>query len=597
MKRITKALSLIFALVMLLCCFPSEIVASAAQYNWVGAWGTPAVESGVVLGDNLHMQDYIPAGSTIRTVLTPTISGSKIRLKFSNLYGPEPLTINEVTVAQTGSTDDMVDGNTITQVTFNGGQQSVTIAPGSEIFSDEITFRVTALKKISVSSYYKKTTTMYTTGLYNAKTYLASSLGNRTHKDSMTAVATRFTFTSGAITYTPVPFLTRLDVYAQDAYSVVILGDSTVTNDIALMLAEKLQKNGVTNVGIVMSGIIGNELLNDGTGLLGKIYGEAMLDRAKRDAFDVAGVKYVIVKIGLNDVLHPMLDSNEGKMPLMQPQQVIKGYRELAQQAYGKGIKLYLCTRTPYKGYERAFLGSKDLTWTQQGENTLLEINSWVKNSATSFNYAGYIDLDAVRDPKDKAKLRSHMTPDGAHLTKYGQIAVTDLIPEAAYGVNRELKDYAKIVNIDPYAAPVVPETTTKAPVTNNNNNSNNSNSNNNNIETTTRNPGGSTNVITPAETTTNLAPGIVATPETTTLSNANQIFLDDPQGGDGSVVGNVSDLGSNATMLMAIFAVLATFGMAMIAVSAFMLSGLKSSGQGSLIKGGNGRARQKRRV
>lgn len=593
MKRITKALSFIFALVLLLCCFPAEIISSAAQYNWVGAWGTPAVESGVVLGESLHMQDYIPAGSTIRTVLTPTISGSKIRLKFSNLYGPNPLTINEVTVAQTGSTDDMVVGNTITQVTFNGGQKSVTIAPGSEIYSDEITFQVTALKKVSVSSYYKKTTTMYTTGLYNAKTYLASSLGNRTHRDSMTAVATRFTFTSGTITYTPVPFLTRLDVYAQDAYSVVILGDSTVTNEIPLMLAEKLQKNGITNVGIVMSGIIGNELLNDGSGLLGKIYGESLLDRAKRDAFDVAGVKYVIVKIGVNDVLHPMLDSNQGKVPLMQPEQVIKGYRELAQQAYGKGINMYLCTRTPYKGYERAFMGSKDLSWTQQGENTLQEINSWVKHSSTSFNYAGHINLDAVRDPKDSAKLRSHMTADGIHFTKYGQIAVTDLIPEAAYGVNRELKDYADIVNIDPYVAPVVPETTTKAPVNNNNNN----NSNNNGGETTTKAPTETPNVITPNETPTNIAPGIIAIPETTTMSNANQIVLDNQQGGDGGVVGNVADLGANATMLMAIFAVLATFGMAMIAVSAFMLSGMKTAGPGSLIKGGNGRARQKRRV
>ncbi len=595
MKRITKALYLIFALVMLMCCFPAEIVASAAQYNWVGAWGTPAVESGVVLGESMHMQDYIPAGSTIRTVLTPTIGGSKIRLKFSNLYGLEPLTINEVTVAQTGSSDDVVDSNTITQVTFNGGQTAVTIAPGSEIFSDEINFRVTALKKISVSSYYKKTTTMYTTGLYNAKTYLASSLGNRTHKESMTAVATRFTFTSGTITYTPVPFLTRLDVYAQDAYSVVILGDSTVTNEISLMLAEKLHKNGITNVGIVMSGIIGNELLNDGTGLLGKIYGEALLDRAKRDAFDVAGVKYVIVKIGVNDVLHPMLDSNQGKMPLMKPEQVIKGYRELAQQAYGKGIQMYLCTRTPYKGYERAFMGSKDLTWTQQGENTLLEINSWVKNSCTSFNYAGYINLDAVRDPKDSAKLRSHMTEDGIHFTKYGQIAVTDLIPEKAYGVNRELKDYADLVNINPYVAPVAPETTTKAPATTNNNNNNNNS--NNNGETTTKKPEIITNVIKPIETTTNLVSGIIATPETTTLSNANQIFLDDPQGGDGNVIGNVADLSSGATMMMAIYAVIATFGMAMIAVAAFMLSGMKTAGSGALIKGGNGRARQKKRV
>lgn len=603
MKRSTKVLSFIFALVMLVCCFPAELMASAASYNWVGAWGTPAVESGVVLGDTdsgLHLRDYIPAGSTIRTVITPTISGPKIRLKFSNYYGPKAITINEATVAQTGATDDLVEEKTITQVTFNGGHTSVTIAAGSEIYSDEISFPVTALKKISISTYYRNTTTMYTTGLYNATTYLASSLGNRTHNANMTTVATRFTFTSGTITYTPVPFLTRLDVYAENAYSVVILGDSTVTNEISLMLAEKLQKNGIKNVGVVMSGIIGNELLNKGSGLLGKIYGEALLKRAKRDAFDIPGVKYVIIKIGLNDVLHPMLESNEGKMPLMTPEQVIAGYRELAQQAYGKGMNLYLCTRTPYKGYERAFLGSKDLNWTQQGENTLLKINSWVKNSCTNYGFAGYVDLDAVRDPKDTAKLRDHMTEDGAHLTKYGQIAVTDLIPEKAYGVNKELRDYADIVGIDPYVAPATPEVTTKAPANNNNNNNKPTTDNGSaNVikpaEPTTNN--GSANVIKPAETTTYLAPGIILTPETTTMSNANEILVDTPLGNDNAVSGTVSDINTEAARQIAGFAILAAVAMAIIAVAAVMLIKMNPGSSSQLSRGGNGRAKQKKRV
>lgn len=596
MKRFTKILSFIFALTMILCCFPAEIIASAApKYNWVGAWGTPAVESGVVLNDSLHLQDYIPAGSTIRSVIVPTISGTKIKLKFSNLYGSKPITINEATVAQTGKTDDIIDPKTVTQVTFNGGQKSVTIAPGSEIFSDEITFSVTALKKISISSYYKKTTTMYTTGLYNATTYLASSLGNRTQKETMTSVATRFSFTSGTITYTPVPFLTRLDVYAQDAYSVVILGDSTVTNEISLMLAEKLQKNGIKNVGVVMSGIIGNELLNNGSGLLGKIYGEPLLKRAKRDAFEVPGVKYVIIKIGLNDVLHPMLESNKGKMPLTTASQVTAGYRELAQQAYGKGINLYLCTRQPYKGYERAFLGSKDLNWTQQGENTLLEINSWIKNSAKQYNYAGYIDLDALRDPNDSTKLRDHMTSDGAHFTKYGQIAVTDLIPETAYGVNKELKDYADIIKIDPYKAPAMPETTTKAPATTNNNT--NSNSNNTNNNNTTTNNSGANNTVKPTEAPTNINPGIVVTPQTTTMPDANQIVVDTPLGGDQSVTGNVSNSGSNTAIRIIGFAVLAAVGMAIITVAAIMIVKIRPETSDSPARGGNGRANQKKKV
>ena len=576
MKRFTKILSFIFATALIISCFPAEIISFAADYNWVGAWGTPAVENGIVLGEGntgLHLQDYIPAGSTIRSIIVPTISGTKIKLKFSNYYGEKPITINEATVAQTGETDDIVVPDTITQVTFNGGETSVTIAPGSEIYSDEISFSVTALKKISVSSYYKKTTTMYTTGLYNAVTYLASSLGNRTHKETMTTVATRFSFTSGAITYTPVPFLTRLDVYAKDAYSVVIIGDSTVTNEVSVMLAEKLQKNNIKNVGIVMSGIIGNELLNKGTGLIGKAYGDSLLDRAKRDAFDIPGVKYVIVKIGLNDVLHPMLESNKGKLPLTTASQVIEGYRNLSQQVFGKGINLYLCTRTPYKGYERAFMGSKDLTWTQQGENTLLEINKWIKEYSTSNNYAGYIDLDKLRDPEDSAKLRDHMTPDGAHLTNYGQIAFVDLIPEAAYGVKKELKDYADIVKIDPYDISVE-ETTTKQETTSINNTENNNTTTvtTTATETTTKNE---TETVTSQPT--QVAPGVIVSPPASTTANVNQVIVETPLGDSDQVVsGNVSDAESYTIRQTIGFAVLAVVGMAIISVAAIMLVKIK---------------------
>ena len=228
-----------------------------------------------------------------------------------------------------------------------------------------------------------------------------------------------------------------------------------------------------------------------------------------------------------------------------------------------------------------------------------------IKNSCTKYGYAGYIDLDKVRDPKDTAKLRDHMTPDGAHLTKYGQIAVTDLIPEKAYGVNKELKDYAAIIGIDPYVARAVPETTTKAPANNNNNNNtnnntnpnnNNNNANNNNSnEPTTNN--GSANVIVPAETTTYLAPGIILTPETTTMSNANEILVDTPLGGDNAVSGNVSDTNGSAARQIVGFAMLAAMAMALIAVSAIMLIKMNPDSSTQLSRGGNGRANQKKKV
>lgn len=601
MKRIVKVLSFMLIFAVLLGCIPAGLSVTAANDDWAGAWGTPAIESGITIGDSdgLHLRDYIPANSTIRTVITPTIGGTKIRLKFSNLFGPNAITINETTIAQTGETDDIIDESTVTSVTFNGGYKHVTIEPGSEVYSDPINFVTTALKKISISSYFEKTTYMYTEGLYNGVTYLTTSQGNRTHKKDMSFFATRLTFTSGSITYYTIPFLTRLDVYAPDAYCVVLLGDSTVTNDIARMLAEKLHANGIHNVGFVMSGIIGNALRRDGVGLLGKVYGESLLERAERDAFDVAGAKYVIVKVGVNDVLHPMLKSNEGKLDPVEASDIISGYKQLGQIAYARGINVYLCTRTPFKGYTRNFMGSDDLEWKQEGEDKLLEINKWVKNNAKNYNFTGYIDLDAVRDPKDSAAIRPHMTSDGAHFTEYGQIAVTDLIPEYAYGVNRELRDYADIKGIDPYVAPV-----NKPSNDNNGNNGNNGNSGGD--ENTTSATEAPTTGSSAENTTNNNGGGAVIAPENTTAGNtenttamqsANQILVETPMGENNAQQGNATSGNPAAPRQMAGFAILAAVAMAIIAVAAIMLVKLRPASSNGMTRGGKGRADQKKKV
>lgn len=625
MKKILKTGCFLLTLVMLVCCLPAGLTtAQASVYNWAGAWGSPAIESGVTLGSDsvfeengIHLRDYIPANSTIRTTVTPTLSGTKLRLKFSNLFGKESITINESTVAKTGKTDDMVLTDTITQVTFNGGQTSVTISAGSEVYSDEISFNVTALEKISVSSYFKKSTPMYTVGLYGGTAYLATSLGNRTHKDSMTAVASKLNFTSNSITYNTLPFLTRVDVYAEDAYCVVLLGDSTLTNDMYLLLAQKLHANGIHNIGVVMSGIIGNRLLYNGAGLLGKVYGQALLTRANRDAFDVAGVRYIIVKIGENDVLHPMENSMKGIAPYASTSEIIAGYKKLADMNQFSGVNMYLCTRTPYKGYTRNFMGDDDLVWTQKGENMLLELNSWVKYLSHEY-YSGYINLDAMRDPNDSAKLRSQMTTDGIHFSRLGQIAAVDLIPEEAYGVNRDLKNLSAILGTDPYTA------TSSSSGGSSSNQSGSGNSALSGVEDAINgaiggiiggsSSGGSQNggssssggsssqpqTETPQTPQTDAPAAGTATTEATTLSNANQIMMNDPaNSGSVTPAGAVQDdaSASSASRQIAGFAILAAVAVAVISIAAVLLIKMRPASSAPLTRGSYGRARQKHRV
>lgn len=593
MNRLKKIFALIFTVVLIIGCVPlGTATASAASSGWVGSWGSPAIESGVVVGSDsvfsqngIHLRDYVPANSTVRTTVTPTLGGTKLRLKFSNIYGKETITLNEVTVAKTGKTDDEIRTDTLKQVTFNGGQTFVNIAAGSEIYSDEISFAAAAMEKISVSTYFKNSTPMYVVALYGGTSYLGSSLGNRTHKGTLTTVATKLNFTSNSITYNVLPFLTRVDVYSPGSYCVVLLGDSTVTNNSYLLLEEKLRANNIHNVGVIMSGIIGNSLLNDGHGLLGKVYGQALLTRADRDAFSIPGVKYVIAKVGDNDILHPMADSMKNIVPQVTVSQIIQGYKDLAMQARNANVQLYLCTRTPYKGYERNFLGSKDLTWTQAGEKKLLEINSWVKGTSRDY-CGGCINLDAMRDPDDSTKLRSQMTTDGIHFSELGQIAFVDLLPESTYGVNREIRDISSVKGINPYVAPVA---VTQAPTQNNTADTPTTSNNNDNTQPSSAN---TTAPVIPNIESTTMAP---VSQETPSIGSANQIQIDnnEPNNTPGTVVNDHS----SSVKQMVGFAILAVVAIAIIALAAVFLIKMDSPSGSPASRRTMGRTKQKSRI
>ena len=73
---------------------------------------------------------------TFRSIVKPDLWGNKMRFRFSNVFGAQPVTFSTVTVALQEYSGNLVDG-TLTPVTFNG-KKSVTIPAGQEIFSDAI---------------------------------------------------------------------------------------------------------------------------------------------------------------------------------------------------------------------------------------------------------------------------------------------------------------------------------------------------------------------------------------------------------------------------------------------------------------------------
>ncbi len=451
-----RMLSVVLTLAMLFTFLPllARPTAQAAG-QWVASWGSSIVNGSVTI-PGIDLRDYIPSRSTIRVELPVTVDGSYLRFKFSNEFGKTPLTINELSVAKTkGSGNAAIEAGSAVPITF-GGSASVTIPTGQSVWSDDIYFPTRALELISVSMYFRGLTYISSTGLSGGRTYLSKKtlttpLASQTAAEQLNSPS-EINISSGSITYHTIPFLANVDAYTEDTYacSAVFIGDSTLVNNTFYHYAERLKDAGFTNIGVVNEAIIGNKLLSNGTGLIGNLYGPSLVQRFYRDALDITGVKYVFVKIGLNDILHQFTKSMSDDVLKCSTDDIINGYRSLITMARQRGVKIYFFTKTTWKGYSRAFLGqTNDLVWSQEAQDMCDALDRWIRNNSEA---NGYIDAHELANPADKNALCPSFTLDGAHLTEIASIAMADLIPLSFVDANSSYgRSAAEINNVAPY--------------------------------------------------------------------------------------------------------------------------------------------------
>lgn len=430
MKRrvISMLLCLCMVLSLAVMAAPGAEAACYAPSGWVGAWSTSPVRVDPSHMLNVSLPNLGLSDLSFRTTLQPTISGSAIRITLSNQYGSGPITVNAVTVARgmKGLPSSFRLG-TDKKVTFSG-KSSVTIPVGKTVTSDPISMSVGTLEYITVTSYMKKTNHLKTYGLIGGDTYVA--VGDRTKYALPCGVHMNMTGDTGE--FSVIPLISDVEVYHPGAASVVVLGDSTIANDIPILLAQKLKDNGITDWGVLQQAIKGNRLLADGAGTLGDIYGESIEHRLNRDALNQPGVKAIILKVGANDFIHPHLKSNTGKVDPVTTQEMINGYTRVIQAAHAKGIKVYMCTRTAWNGYTRNLLGimGDDINWTPELDVIRKEVNEWIRSSACPAD--AVIELDSLCQDAEATTLKAAYTTDGAHLTAAGQKALVELIPVKA---------------------------------------------------------------------------------------------------------------------------------------------------------------------
>lgn len=423
--------------------------------KWIGAWGTSPVDYFISLEDyvgDLRVNGIVPAGTTIRTELTVSASGEKLRLKFSNVYGNTPINITEAAVARTAGESEITGESTY--LTF-GGSKSVTIEAGGEVWSDDISFSVKAGEKISVSTYYASGAYIKTAGLFGGVTYEDMGLHGFSRVDAKRFnIKNEIEIAANIYTYHVVPFLTNIDVLSksENARSVVFIGDSTLVNETTSFVSTRLLDAGYDDIGIVNEAIMGNRLCADGTGLIGSLYGENLLSRFSRDALSVSGADTIFVKIGANDILHP--SSKTMNAPYVTTDEIIDGYKQLINMAKEAGKKIYFITITPWNGYVRELLGgTQDIIWSPELQEMTDTVNNQILTQAVNFGADGAIDVSAVCDINDPTKMAERFTLDGIHFTMFGSMVLCDSINiEETLGLERHIRTISEITGVNPYA-------------------------------------------------------------------------------------------------------------------------------------------------
>ena len=373
--------------------------APAQAQSWSRSWMAAPLVSRTAPEKRPDLSDR-----TLRQVVRISTGGNRIRLRLSNEMSTRPLLLGAVHVALAGANGETLPG-TDRVVTFNQAQ-GATIPARAPLLSDPIAMPVKPLARLAISIHLPQGAPDATVHSYSAATGWTAP-GDQTAATSLT----------DATTLGPRVIITGVEVEnRKPARTIVTLGDS-ITDGVRAtpdsdrrwpdLLAERLQRGGMTLTGVANAGISANRLLSEGDGY-------NALARFDSDVLAVPGVSHVIILEGVNDLGAAARD----QQPMLPPAAIIGAYRQMIARAHDRGVKVILATILPYKGAGY---------WNAAGEASRVAINDWIR---TNREADGYVDLaQAIADPADPARMaRAYDVGDALHPNDAGFRVMADAI-------------------------------------------------------------------------------------------------------------------------------------------------------------------------
>lgn len=414
-------------LLVILCTFFSLHNQAQAQdsKHWVASWGTapmllvetpqawvrppppeampknPLPSPIPPVPKELHDQ-------SIRMIVRSSVAGDKVRLQFSNAQGAQPALLAGVHVARHNG-NGAIDAATDHALTF-GGKSSVTLHPGGLVVSDPLDMAVPALAELAVTVYVPDTTVTTTRHELGLNTTRIAK-GNGLSAPTLTATETNRSYF----------WLAGLEVLAPLPAAVVIAFGDSITDgfmtsvdthrDWPSLLAARLQQDKATAaLGVINMGISGNRVLRTGAGA-------SALTRFDRDVLARAGVRWMLLLEGINDINFTALPGVPDDQKTTAAE-IIEGLSQLVDRAHANGIRVVGATLTPMGGL---------WLFNPATEAMRQAVNVWIR---TSGKYDAIVDFDAAtRDPQQNTRLKPEFdSGDHIHPNDAGNAAMAAVI-------------------------------------------------------------------------------------------------------------------------------------------------------------------------
>ena len=409
----------------------------AGSLHWVATWATaeqqPGFGRGAIGGRGPAAQParapaqpsqqtpvappVAPASNTLnnqtaRMIVRTSIAGSRIRVQFSNAFGTAPLDMGAAHVA-IRSKDSAIVAGSDRPLLFNG-KASARILPGAVLLSDPVDLAVPKLSDLAISVYVPGSSGLASQHSQALHTTYISKQGDTTGQVEMAdAMTTRAWY-----------WISSVDVLApSDAGAIVALGDSITDGTTSTvdanrswpsLLSERLVANPSTaDVSVLNLGIAGNQVLGDGAGV-------SALARFDRDVLSQAGVKWLMILEGINDMNLAGRGGATAGGPALTADDLIGGMKQMIERAHTHGIKVIGCTLTPFGRASDAVEAMRQA------------LNVFIRTGGA---FDGVVDFDKViRDPNDPRQfIKAYNNTDTLHPNDAGYKAMADAIDLAMF--------------------------------------------------------------------------------------------------------------------------------------------------------------------